>query len=309
MGVSIEAIKELRERTQAGMGDCKKALEEAGGDKEKAVEIILKAGKAKSAKRAGRVAAEGEVRAFVYDGGRRAAVVEVNIETDFAARNERFKTLVDRVEAAVVSGPETASLTDLTHDGRSLPELADQVTAVVGEKVGLRRLDRLAIGAGKHGFCHRYVHLGGKIGVIIAIEAPSTEAAAHPAAREFADDTAMQIAAMDPMALRRDQVSAATVSKQAEIFTEQLRQDPKPKPEKMWPKIVEGKVSKWFAEVVLLEQESAQHKKQIDVLRQEASKAAGGELTITAFVRYQLGEGIERRKEDITEGVADLLKG
>lgn len=308
MSVSIGAIKELRERTQVGMGDCKKALEEADGNMEKAIEIILKAGKAKSARRAGRVAADGEVRAVVYDGGRRAALLEVNIETDFAARNECFRGFVDKVAAAVVSGPESASLADLVVDGRSLGDLADEVTAVLGEKIGLRRFDRLAIATGKHGFCHSYVHLGGKIGVIIAIEAGSAEAAVHPAARELADDTAMQIAAMDPMALRREDISAATVAKQEEIFTEQLRQEPKPKPEQMWPKIVEGKVSKWFAQVVLLEQESVQHKKRIDVLSEEASRAAGAALQIVGFVRYQLGEGIERKKEDITDGVAALLK-
>ncbi len=305
--VTISAIRELRERTQAGMADCKSALIEAEGDLDKAVEVILKKGKAKSAKRAGRVAAEGEVRAEVFDGGRAAAVAEVNIETDFSARNENFKAFVDKVMAVAKTVDLGTDLLTCETAGKTLADHGTELTARVGEKVSIRRFDRLTIPEGKHGFCHSYVHMGGKIGVILTIEAETAEAASHESVKSFADDTAMQVAAMDPTALRRDQLDEAIVAKQREIFEAQLREDPKPKPEKVWPKIIEGKVSKWFSEVVLLEQQSAQHKKAIDELRKEAGEAAGAPIAITGFVRFQLGEGIEKKQDDVRAGVAELL--
>lgn len=305
--ISIQAIKELRERTQAGMGDCKKALEEAEGDMDKAVEVILKKGQAKSAKRAGNVASEGEVRCSVYDGGRRAAIVEVNTETDFSARNDQFKALVDRAIAAAEAGTG-AELAALEIAGKSLEQHATELTAVIGEKITLRRVDRLAIAAGKHGFCHSYVHMGGKIGVILSIEAETTAAATHEATKTFADETAMQIAAMSPIALRREDIGEQDIARQRGIYEAQMREDPRPKPEDVWPKIIDGKLAKWFAEVALLEQESAQHKKKVDVLRKEAAQAAGAGIAITRFVRFQLGEGLEKKKEDLQAGVAELLK-
>ncbi len=306
--VSIQAIKELRERTQAGMTDCKKALVEADSDMDKAVEIILKKGQAKSAKRAGKVATEGEVRTEIASDSRSAAMVEVNIETDFSARNEKFKSLVDKAMTAVQQVGADGELAALEVDGKTLAEHATELTAIVGEKITLRRFVKLAVGEGKHGFCHSYVHMGGKIGVVVVVEGETEQAVAHEAARSFADDTAMQIAAMNPMVLRRDDVDDALVAKQREIYEAQLREEPKPKPEKVWPRIIDGKVDKWFSEVALLEQESAQHKKKIDDLRKEAGEQAGGSLAIISFVRFELGEGIEKKQEDITAGVAELLE-
>jgi elongation factor Ts len=306
--VSIQAIKELRERTQAGMADCKSALEEAGGDQEKAVEIILKKGLAKSAKRAGRVASEGEVRAFVFDGDKSAAIVEVNIETDFSARNDKFKALCDKAMSAVQGAPTGGECGKLVFEGKTLDEHAAEVTAVIGEKITLRRYDKLSIAKGKHGFCSAYVHMGGKIGVILAIEAETDAAAKHAAAQTFGEETAMQIAAMNPIALRREDIGQDAIEKQRDIFLSQMREEANPKPEKVWPKIVEGKLAKWFSDSVLLEQESAQHKKKIDELRQEAGKEAGAPIAITGFVRYELGEGIEKKKDDLQAGVAELLQ-
>ncbi|MBW2455357.1 MAG: translation elongation factor Ts [Deltaproteobacteria bacterium] len=306
--VPISAIRELRERTQAGMADCKSALVEAEGDLEKAVEVILKKGKAKSAKRAGKIAAEGEVRTEVFEDGRAAVIAEVNIETDFSARNENFTAFVDKVMAVAKTAEPGADLAALETDGKTIADHASELTAVVGEKVTVRRFDRLALADGKHGFCHSYVHMGGKIGVILAIEAETAEAGGHEAVKTFADETAMQVAAMNPMTLKREQLDEALVAKQREIFEAQLRDDPKPKPEKVWPKIIEGKVNKWFAEVVLLEQQSAQHKKPIDELRKEAGEAAGAPIVITGFVRFERGEGIEKKQDDVRVGVAELLQ-
>ncbi len=308
MAISIEAIKELRERTQAGMADCKAALTESSGDMDKAIEIILKKGQAKAAKRAGRVATEGEVRAEVAAGGREAVMVEINIETDFSARNERFKAFVGHGLAAAKAAPAGAELESLSHDGKKLVDHAAEITAIIGEKITLRRCAKIAIPQGKNGFCASYIHTGGKVGVILAVETATAGAAEHAAARTFAEETAMQIAAMNPIALRREQIGEAAIAKQREIFEAQLREDPKPKPQNVWPKIIDGKVAKWFEDVCLLEQESAQHKKPIKELMAEAGKAAGGEVSIAQFVRFELGEGIEKKTEDLRAGVAELLK-
>src|SRR4029077_14564814 len=140
------------ERTQAGMNDCKQALTEADGDMDKAVEVILKKGLAKAAKRAGRVATEGEVRAEVFGGGREAAMVEVNIETDFSARNDKFKALVGHAREAAKAAPAGTNLEEMSHGGKKLADEANELTAVIGEKITLRRAVRIAVGKGKQGF-------------------------------------------------------------------------------------------------------------------------------------------------------------
>jgi elongation factor Ts len=311
-GINAQAIKELRERTQAGMSDCKGALTEADGDMEKAVEIILKKGLAKSAKRAGAAATEGEVRASVSANRRTATIVEVNIQTDFAARNDAFKQFVGDVLAAAEKAPENADLGEVQIGDKAIADVANDLTARIGEKVAARRWERVSIPTGKHGLAHAYVHLGGKIGVLLAIETETQAVAEHPEVLKFADDTAMQIAAMGPLVLRRDEVGDELKAKQKEIFEAQLREDPKPKPESAWPKIIEGKFNKWYSEVALLEQESVEAASRgmagqtIDKLREAAAKAAGGAVTLTRFVRYERGEGISKKEDDFAAEVAKM---
>lgn len=311
-GINAQAIKELRERTQAGMSDCKSALTEAEGDMEKAVEIILKKGLAKSAKRAGASATEGEVRAAVAADRRSATMVEVNIQTDFAARNDAFKQFVGDVLAAAEKAPDGTDVSQLSIGGKPVTDVAADLTARIGEKVAARRWDRVSIPAGKHGVAHAYVHLGGKIGVILSVETSSQAVAEHPEVQKFAEDTAMQIAAMSPLVLRREEITEELKAKQKEIFEAQLREDPKPKPESAWPKIIEGKFNKWYSEVALLEQESVEAASRgvtgqtIDKLREAAAKAAGGEVTITRFVRYERGEGIAKKEDDFAAEVAKM---
>ncbi|WP_437909515.1 translation elongation factor Ts [Sorangium sp. So ce327] len=311
-GINAQAIKELRERTQAGMSDCKSALTEAEGDMEKAVEIILKKGLAKSAKRAGASATEGEVRAVVAADRRSATMVEVNIQTDFAARNDAFRQFVGDVLAAVEKAPDGADAAQLSIGGKSIADTATELTARIGEKIAVRRWDRVSIPAGKHGVAHEYVHLGGKIGVLVAVETSSQAVAEHPAVQKFVEETAMQAAAMSPLVLRREEVTEELKAKQKEIFEAQLREDPKPKPEAAWPKIIEGKFNKWYSEVALLEQESVEAASRgesgqtIEKLLQAASKAAGGELKLTRFVRYERGEGIAKKEDDFAAEVAKM---
>lgn len=311
-GINAQSIKELRERTSAGMSDCKSALVEAEGDMEKAVAIILKKGLAKSAKRAGAVAAEGEVRASVADDKRSATVVEVNIQTDFAARNDAFKEFVTKVLAVAEKSTHGADLHTevLPGHGKTVGDVAIELTGKIGEKIQVRRWARVEVAEGKQGLAHAYVHLGGKIGVVLAVETDTAAVAAHPEVVKFIDDTAMQIAAMNPLVLTRADVAADLIEKQKVIFEGQLREDPKPKPESAWPKIIEGKFNKWYTEIALIEQESVVVAgNSIDKLRAAAAKAAGGSVTITRFVRYERGEGIDKGSSDFAAEVAKMAGG
>lgn len=306
-GINAQAIKELRERTQAGMSDCKSALTEAEGDMDKAVEIILKKGLAKSVKRAGAVATEGEVRASVSADKRSASVVEVNIQTDFAARNDLFKQFVGDVLSLAEKAPIGSDLGAQKLGDKAVSDVATELTARIGEKVAVRRWERLEVGEGKHGLAHAYVHLGGKIGVVVLIETSGDSVASHAEVQKFADDTAMQIAAMNPMVLKREDISEDMVAKQREIYEAQMRDDPKPKPQAAWPKIIEGKLNKWYSEVALLEQESVVVPGQsIDSLRQAAAKAAEGDVSLVRYVRYERGEGISKGESDFAAEVAKM---
>lgn len=310
-GINAQAIKELRERTQAGMSDCKSALTEAEGDMEKAVAIILKKGLAKSAKRAGAIATEGEVRASVSADKRSATLIEVNIQTDFAARNDLFRQFVGDVLTLAEKAPAGSDLGTQSIGDKSVADVAVELTARIGEKVAVRRWDRVAVGEGKSGLAHAYVHLGGKIGVILAVETDSEAAASNPEFVKFVDDTAMQIAAMNPLVLQRGDVTSEMVDKQRDLYTGQMREDPKPKPEAAWPKIIDGKLNKWYSEIALLDQESVVVPGQtIDKLREAAAKAVGGSATITRFVRYERGEGIEKAQQpDFASEVAKMAGG
>jgi elongation factor Ts len=315
-GINAQSIKELRERTQAGMSDCKSALVEADGDMDKAIEVIIKKGLAKSAKRAGAVAAEGEVRASVSADKRHATVVEVNIQTDFSARNDAFRDFVGAVlgvaeKAALGSDLATQPLGDAT-----VGDAAVSLTAKIGEKIAVRRWDRVELPAGTQGLAHAYVHLGGKIGVALALATGTAEAASHAEVTTLADDLAMHIAATNPLVLTRDEVTAEQVEKQKTLFEGQLREDPKPKPEAAWPKIIEGKFNKWYSETALLEQESVVTKtdekgtplpaQKITKLLESAAKAAGTTVSVARFVRYERGEGIEKKVDDFAAEVAKM---
>src|SRR5689334_22145789 len=238
-GINPQAIKELRERTQAGMSDCKSALVEAEGDSEKAVEIILKKGLAKSAKRAGAVASEGEVRAFVASDARSGVLVEVNIQTDFAARNEKFKTFVGEVVKVAHGAKAGANLEELKYPGsdKTVGEILGELVAQIGEKITVRRFARLDLTA-PAGAIHSYVHLGGKIGVLLETTAGSRAIEERPEFKKFIDDAAMQVAAMNPLYMTRAEVPKDAIDKQREIYTAQLKEEAKPKPEAAWPKII-----------------------------------------------------------------------
>jgi elongation factor Ts len=302
--VTASLIKELRERTQAGMSDCKSALVEAGADMDKAIEIILKKGLAKSAKRAGAAATEGVVCAEVFDDAKSGVIVEVNIQTDFAARNDNFTNFVNQVVSVATKTPHDADLlTQAFNKDKTIDEFRQELSGTIGENIQVRRWKRFDVqGAG---FVASYVHLGGKIGVLVEIGTETPELAANAAVRQFAEELTLHIAASPAGFLERSEVDAPSIAKQVDIFEAQLREENKP--EAAWPKIIEGKKNKWFGEIVLLEQESVVTTgSTIEKLRAELSKSVGGNVTIRRFARFERGEGIEKKQDDFAAEVAKM---
>ncbi len=303
MAVSMQLVKELRDRTQAGLSDCKSALAESEGDMEKAVEIILKKGLAKSAKRAGAVAAEGVVAAKVAEDGLSGVIVEVNIQTDFAARNPEFLSFVDQVVAVAAKTEAGADLLAAPHPaGGTVEDARAALVGRLGENITVRRFGKLSV---KSGLVHAYIHMGGKVGALLALEAPA--AASSETLKAFADNTAMHIAAMAPRYLKPEEVDADFKAKQAEIFDAQLRDEGKP--DAVRPKIVEGKIQKWMKEVCLLDQPSVlDSDKTVRQIQDEVAKEVGG-LEIAAFLRYERGEGIEKKEDDFAAEAQRMAQG
>jgi elongation factor Ts len=301
-------IKDLRERAGAGMSDCKNALVESGGDMDKAVEILQKKGILKAAARAGRVATEGEVRTLVAPDGKSGVIVEVNCQTDFVSRGDEFKGFVGRVAEVAAKAPKGADLGVQKYPGtdKTVDVVRQELVAKTGENMVIRRWEKVEA-KGPHGLVHAYIHMGGKLAVLISAEAPSEPSRSAKPFTQFIDNCAMQIAAMNPIVVHKDEVASASVAKQKEIFQAQLKEEKKP--EQAWPKIIEGKLAKWFTEVTLLGQDNVWDpgKGNIDKLRQELAKELGGEVKIHAFVRFALGEGLEKKSDDLAGEVAKLM--
>ncbi|HET7541991.1 MAG TPA: translation elongation factor Ts [Polyangiaceae bacterium] len=307
--VSMQQVKELRDRTQAGLNDCKAALVEADGDLENAVVIIQKKGLAKSVKRAGAIASEGLVVTSVTADGKLGAIAEVNIQTDFAARNPEFVAFAGKVVEAALKAKLGADLGAEPFPGGSgtIEENRAALVGKLGENITVRRWDRLSIdGAGR---VHSYVHMGGKVAVLLAVRTGSEPAAKAPAFEKFVDDSAMQIAAMSPLFLNVSEMPADARAKQATIFDAQLAEEGKP--EAARPKIIEGKLAKWAKEVCLLEQDSViETGKTVEALRAGLAKELGTDVTLSRFARFQLGEGIEKpTAPDFASEVAKMAGG
>ena len=307
--VNMQLVKELRDRTQAGLNDCKAALVEAEGHLEKAVEVILKKGLAKSAKRAGAVASEGLVITSVSADGKLGAIAEVNIQTDFAARNAEFIAFAEKVVQAALKAKPGVDLGSEPFPGGA-GTIEDNRAALVGklgENITVRRWDRLSIdGAGG---VHSYVHMGGKVGVLLAVRTGTEAAAKSPAFEKFVDDSAMQIAAMAPQFLNVSEMPADARSQQAAIFDAQLIEEGKPDAAR--PKIIEGKLAKWAKDVCLLEQQSViDTDKSVEALRAALAKELGADVTLSRFVRFERGEGIEKPvAPDFASEVAKMAGG
>jgi len=306
MSISAAQVKELRDITGAGMMDCKAALAETNGDMEAAVDWLRKKGIAKADKKAGRTAAEGLIG--VASDALSAVAVEVNSETDFVARNEAFQEIVRNVAKAALSTDGSSEAVANAPYPRSQKSVADTIkdaVGTIGENMGFRRSKKLGVGAGT---VATYVHNAivdnlGKIGVLVAIE---TEGNAD-AARTFGRQVAMHVAATNPLALTTDEIDPATVAREKNIFSEQARASGKP--EAIIEKMVEGRLRKFYDEVVLLKQAFVINP---DLTVEQALKAAekdiGAPAAITGFVRFALGEGIEKETSDFAAEVAAAVK-
>lgn len=304
--LSAALVKELREKTGAGMLDCKKALTENNGDIEAAVDWLRKKGLASAAKKAGRVAAEGLVA--VAAKGNTGTILEVNSETDFVARNDQFQAMVKGgVEAALAAGLSDieALKTAALADGKSVADTITNLIATIGENMSLRRVKTIKVGTGVvASYMHSAVSPGlGKIGVLVALESTGDQAKLA----EFGKQLAMHIAAAKPEALSIADVDQAKVAREKAIVEETVKASGKPAD--IVAKMVEGRMRKYYEEVVLLEQPYIMNDKQkISVAVEEAAKTVGAPVKLVAFERFGLGEGIEKAQSDFAAEVAAQAK-
>ena len=295
MAVTAEAVKALRERTGAGMMECKKALIETNGDLEAAAEIMRKSGLAKADKKAGRVAAEGVVVIERSADGRQAAVVEVNSETDFVARQEEFQAFAAEVAKAALA-QKPADLQGLLDarlaSGKTVEETRRELIARIGENIGVRRFELVGTEASLASYRH-----GTRIGVVVAVQG-GNETLGH--------DLAMHVAAINPQYLSSDDVPADQVAREKEIFVAQVAQDPKTagKPAEIVAKMVDGKVRKFLGEITLLGQPFVKDDKQS--VEQVLRKA---DARVLRFVRYEVGAGIEKKQENFAAEVMAQVRG
>ena len=305
MAFTAADVKNLREMTGVGMMDCKKALTASDGDMDKAVEWLREKGMAASAKKAGRIAAEGMAYATVVDGV--GVVVEVNAETDFVGKNEKFVDFVKGVAATVAkeNPADLDALMECKYNGTDLTVTQQQqeMVLVIGENIKVRRFARF-----EGGVSVAYVHAGGKIGVLVNLD---TDLAAEKV-EEVGKDVAMQIAALNPRFWDKSQVTQDVLDEEKKIMMVQMANDPKvaSKPEQVREKIVVGKLNKFYAENCLLQQEFVKdNTMSIEKYIASAAKALGGTITFKDAVRFEKGEGIEKKQENFAEEIASMVKG
>ncbi|MBQ3225669.1 MAG: elongation factor Ts [Clostridia bacterium] len=296
MAFTASDVKTLRERTGCGMMDCKKALTDANGDMDKAIEILREKGLATAAKKAGRIASEGIVKVYMNDAKTVSVLLEVNSETDFVAKNSEFQDFVDAVAKVVAdTNPADVDALKATKIGdATVEETLTNLIAKIGENMNIRRFARF------EGNVCSYSHGGGRIGVIV-----KAEAAMDDAAYEAARDVAMQVAAINPLYLSKEVVPAADVENEKRIIMAQIKEDPKNanKPENIIEKMVDGKINKFFEQNCLLQQEFVKDSDQ-KVEKYLASKG----VKLIDFVRFEKGEGLEKKEENFADEIAKMVQ-
>lgn len=304
MQITAEMVRELREKTGAGMMDCKKALTESGGDTEAAVDVLRKKGLAAAAKKASRIASEGTVTAYVA--AESATLVEINCETDFVAKTDDFQEFARQVAATVNGkGPKGVeeSLLLPGEGGVPLGTMLNEKVAKIGEKISFRRFVRFALPAGASGVTVPYIHAGGKIGVLVELLGAGPDDAEFVA---LGKDMAMQVAAANPLYVSREDVPAAAVEREKAIYREQAIAAGKP--EKILDRIAEGKLEKYYGDFCLLEQSFIKDPERTvnDLLKEMAAKR-GVAVSVGRFARFQVGEGLTKRSDDLAAEVAKQL--
>lgn len=302
MAFTANDVKVLRERTGCGMMDCKKALTDSDGDMEKAIETLREKGLAAAAKKAGRIAAEGIVVSIIDDAKKVGVVLEVNAETDFVAKNDSFVAFVDSIAKTIIkeNPADVDTLLTKTLDGSTMTveEGLREKILTIGENMKIRRFERL------EGDMVSYVHGEGRIGVMVKFD---TDVASKDGFVEYGKDIAMQIAAANPQFLNKDSVDAGTIEKEKEILMAQAINEGKP--QAIAEKMVVGRIAKYYKEVCLTEQEFVKDSdKTITQFTEDTAKALGGSIKITKFVRFEKGEGIEKREDNFADEVANMVK-
>ena len=310
MAISAKMVKELREMTGAGMMDCKKALTATDGDMDKAVEFLREKGLATAQKKAGRIAAEGIVMLKVSEDEKKAVAVEVNAETDFVAKNEKFQNYVSQVAAQALA-TEAADVESFLNEewtysesATVAEELAHQI-AVIGENMNIRRFVQVKE---ENGFVASYTHMGGKIGVLVDVETDVV----NDAVKEMAKNVAMQVAALKPQYTNRSEISEEFIAHEKEILMAQIMNDPKEsqKPEKVIAGMIHGRINKEMKEICLLDQvyvKAEDGKQSVEKYVEEVAKANGAKITVKGFVRFETGEGLEKKEENFAEEVAKQM--
>ncbi len=291
--ISASQVKELREKTGAGMMDCKKVLAETNGDEEKAIELLRERGIAKAAKKSDRIAAEGLVTTYVSEDKKVGAVVEVNAETDFVAKNEEFRNFVADVAKQIVEKKpatveELLEQPSIAEEGKTVGEVLTGKIATIGENMSIRRFERFETS----GLVESYIHGDGKIGVLVDVEGGNSQ---------FAKDICMQIAAARPEYLDRESVPAEVVAKEMEILKAQAMNEGKPA--EIAEKMVQGRIGKFYSEICLLDQPFV---KEPDMKVQKLVESKNAK--IVEFARFEKGEGIEKKQENFAEEVAKQMK-
>lgn len=310
MEITAAMVKQLREMTGAGVMNCKRALVETDGDFDKAIEVLREKGEATAVKKAGRIAAEGTVLAVVKE-DKEAVIVEVNSETDFVAKNEKFRTFVaDVAEQIFASSADTVEALSeeawVKDSSKTVKEELVSQIAVIGENLSIRRFKKI----NTDGIIVAYVHGGGRIGVLVEADTDVV----NDEIKEALKNIAMQVAALNPKYTRRDEVSEEFIAHEKEILLAQIKNDPKEaaKPEKVIEGIINGRINKEMKEICLLDQvyvKAEDGKQSVAQYVQEVAKATGSNLSIKGFVRFETGEGIEKKEENFAEEVAKQMGG
>ena len=308
MAITAKQVKELREMTGAGMMDCKKALTATEGDMDKAVEFLREKGLATAQKKASRVAAEGLCKTVVSEDGKNAVVVEVNAETDFVAKNEKFQTYVAQVAEQAME----TSASDIDaflaepwkfEEGKTVKEALAAQVAVIGENMNIRRFSQVKE---DNGFIASYTHMGGKIGVLVDVESDVV----NDAVKEMAKNVAMQCAALKPQYTSREEVDQAYIEHEKEILMVQAKNEKPDANEKILNGMVMGRINKELKEICLLDQvyvKAEDGKQTVGKYVEQVAKENSANIKVKSFVRYETGEGIEKREENFAEEVAKQM--
>ncbi|MCI5509462.1 MAG: translation elongation factor Ts [Oliverpabstia sp.] len=312
MAITAAMVKELREMSGAGMMDCKKALTATEGDMDKAMEFLREKGLATAQKKAGRIAAEGIVMLKVTDCGKKAVAVEVNAETDFVAKNDTFQAYVAQVaeQALDTTAADIDAFLAETwkfDETKTVNEALAAKIAVIGENMKIRRFQQVEE---ENGFVASYTHMGGKIGVLVDVETDVV----NDAVKEMAKNVAMQVAALRPQYTDRSEVSAEYIAHEEEILLAQIKNDPKEsqKPEKVIQGMIKGRINKELKEICLMDQvyvKAEDGKQSVSAYVAEVAKANNAKIAIKGFVRFETGEGLEKKNEDFAAEVAKQING